>query len=208
KNAGLFAVDLRFTMLEAAVGFAVANILAIALAASFIRWSTVEDSLYNVAVTLHSVPLIAIVPFLVIWLGNGYAPKIAVAALASFFPTLVNAARGLRAVEEQTMELMHVLDASWRQTFAKVRWPAALPYLFAAFKIGAPSAVLGATIGEWMGSQTGLGYRVLSAMFNFDARLLWATMLVSALAALAGFALFSLLEQITTGRWTAAETGR
>jgi NitT/TauT family transport system permease protein len=99
------------------------------------------------------------------------------------------------------MDLMHVLDANWWQIFVKIRWPTALPFLFAAFKISAPSAVLGATIGEWIGSQTGLGFRVLAAMFNFDALLLWATMLVTALAALAAFALFAVLENLTTGRW-------
>ncbi|MBO0702200.1 MAG: ABC transporter permease [Candidatus Dormibacteraeota bacterium] len=201
QNWALFVGDLQYTLVEAAAGFVIATVVAIGLALVFVRSRAAEHALYNVAVAAHSIPFIAIVPILVIWLGNGYSPKIAVAALASFFPILVNATRGLRAVDRETMDLLYVLDARWWQVVRKVRWPTALPYLFAAFKIGAPSAVLGATIGEWIGSQTGLGYRILSAMFNFDPALLWATMVVSALAALAGFLLFEILERLTVGRW-------
>lgn len=202
-NWDLFVGDLQYTLLEAAAGFLIAVVIAVGLALVFIRSRPAELGLYNIAVAMHSIPFIAIVPILVIWLGNGYSPKIAVAVLASFFPILVNTTRGLRAVDEQTTHLLRVLDASWWQVLTKVRWPTALPYLLTAFKVGAPSAVLGATIGEWIGSQTGLGYRILSAMFNFDPDLLWATMVVSALAALAGFLLFDLLERLTVGRWVA-----
>ena len=208
QNWALFVGDLQYTLLEAAIGFVIASVVAIVLALIFVRWRAAEHGLYNVAVAMHSIPFIAIVPILVIWLGNGYAPKIAIAALASFFPILVNATRGLRSIDEQTMDLLYVLDASWWQVMAKVRWPTALPYLFAAFKIGAPSAVLGATIGEWIGSQTGLGFRILSAMFNFDPDLLWATMVVSALAALAGFLLFEFVERLTISHWAATEDVR
>ncbi len=200
-NWQTFASDLQPTLMEATLGFLIATAVALTLASIFVRSAAIEQSLYNVAVTMHSIPLIAVVPILVIWFGNGSTPKIAVAALASFFPILVNATRGLRSIDQQSTELMHVLDASWWQVFAKLRWPSALPYLFAAFKIGAPSAVLGAIIGEWIGSQTGIGYRILTAMFNFDVNLLWATMVVSALAALAGFTLFAVLERLTIGRW-------
>ena len=200
-NAAAFADAAQPTAIEAAVGLAIACVASIALAAAFVRSKALEESLYNVAVMMHSIPVIAIIPILVIWLGTGYAPKIAVAALASFFPILVNTTRGLQTVDEQLLEYMRVLDASWWQTLRIIRWPTALPYLYAALKIGAPSAVLGATIGEWIGSQTGLGYRILAAMFNFDPPMLWATMVVCAAVALAGFGVFALLERITIGRW-------
>ena len=206
-NAATFADALQPTVIEAAVGLAIACALALALAAAFVRSRKLEESLYNVAVTMHSIPLIAIIPILIIWLGTGYAPKIAVAALASFFPILVNTTRGLQTVDEQLLEYMRVLDASWWQTLRIVRWPTALPYLFAALKIGAPSAVLGATIGEWIGSQTGLGYQILAAMFSFDPPMLWATMVLCAAVALAGFGLFALLERVTVGRWADTSGG-
>ncbi len=200
-HSALFYAALRPTVIEAAVGLAIACALAVTLAAVFVRSKALEESLYNVAVAMHGIPIIAILPILIIWLGTGYAPKIAVAALASFFPLLVNTTRGLQSVDEQLLEYMRVLDASWWQTLRIIRWPTALPYLFAALKIGAPSAVLGATVGEWIGSQTGLGYQILAAMFSFDPPMLWATMVVCAAVALAGFGLFAQLERVTIGRW-------
>ncbi len=204
-NASTFVEAVQPTAIEATIGLVIACIASIALAAAFVRSRALEEGLYNVAVMMHSIPVIAIIPILVIWLGTGYAPKIAVAALASFFPILVNTTRGLQIVDEQLLEYMQVLDASWWQTLRIVRWPTALPYLYAALKIGAPSAVLGATIGEWIGSQTGLGYQILSAMFNFDPPMLWATMVVCAAVALAGFGLFALLEHVTVGSWADAD---
>jgi ABC-type nitrate/sulfonate/bicarbonate transport system permease component len=98
--------------------------------------------------------------------------------------------------------MMYGLDANWLQTFIKLRLPMSLPFLFAAFKISAPAAVLGATVGEWIGSRTGLGYLILTSMFNFDVLMLWATMLVSAALALSGFLIFAFLEQVIVGRWS------
>lgn len=206
-NASLFANAARPTVIEAVGGLAISFALAVALAAIFTSSKAVENSLYNVAVVMHGVPLIAIMPILNIWLGTGYAPKIAVAALASFFPLLVNTTRGLRSVDEQMLELLRVLDAGWWTMLRLVRWPCALPFLFAGLKIGAPAALLGATVGEWIGSQTGLGYRILAAMFSFDPPMLWATMVVSAAAALTGYAIFAQLDRVTSGRWSGESAG-
>lgn len=207
-NSALFFSAMQPTVLEAAAGLAISCVLSVLFAAVFVRSKALEDSLYNVAVFMHGIPLIAIMPILNIWLGTGYAPKIAVAALASFFPLLVNTTRGLQSVDEQMLEFLRVLDAGWWQTLRTVRWPSALPFLFAALKIGAPAAVLGATVGEWIGSQTGLGYRILAAMFSFDPPMLWATMVVSASVALAGFGFFAQLERMTIGRWADASAVR
>lgn len=207
-NSDLFLRAMQPTVIEAATGLAISCTLSIFLAAAFVRSKALEDSLYNVAVFMHGIPIIAIMPILNIWLGTGYAPKIAVAALASFFPLLVNTTRGLQSVDDQLLEFLRVLDAGWWQTLRTVRWPSALPFIFAALKIGAPAAVLGATVGEWMGSQTGLGYRILAAMFSFDPPMLWATMVVSAAVALAGFGFFAQLERATIGRWADASATR
>jgi NitT/TauT family transport system permease protein len=207
QNYSLFLVAIPPTLVEAAAGFVIGCCLALGLAVVFVRWSAAEDALYNLAVTLHSVPYLAIVPLLVIWLGNGFAPKIAIAAIATFFPVLVNATRGLKASDPQALDMMHVLNASWTQTFVMLRLPMSLPYLFAAIKISAPAAVLGAIIGEWIGSRSGIGALILSSMFNFDVLMLWATMLVSALIALSGFLLFVGLERVTVGSWAEPVTG-
>src|SRR5437763_16705528 len=97
---------------------------------------------------------------LVLLLGQGYAPKIAIAALISFFPTLVNMVRGLESVDKQALELMHVLSASKVETFFKLRLISSLPYLFAALKIATGASVVGAVVAEWIGSNLGLGVLV------------------------------------------------
>ena len=114
----------------------------------------------------------------------------------------VNATRGLRAASASTLDLMRVLDASPWQSFLRVRLPASLPYLVTALKIGAPASVLGATVGEWLGT-AGVGYLLFSAMVNFQVELLWATMVIATAVALAGYLLVSGIERRFVG-WSPA----
>ena len=110
-------------------------------------------------------------------LGNGYAPKIVIAALICFFPTLVNMVRGLKAVSPQMLELMRVLSASGREVLFKIRLQSSLPFLFAALKIASTTCVIGAIVGEWIGSNYGLGALILEATYNYRAPLLYATVI-------------------------------
>lgn len=184
------------TAIEAAGGFALGNVVAIVLATAFVHSAPLERTLFPVAIALRTIPLVAITPLLVVWLGNGYAPKIAIAALISFFPTLVNMVRGLGALDRQALDLLRTFSASWWQVLVKVRLPASLPYLFASLKISATSAVLGAVVAEWIGSDRGLGYLVVASTFEFRIARLWATIAVSSGVALAGFLLVVVAERL------------
>ena len=132
------------TLVEAVGGFVLGNGFAVLLAIWFVHSPGVQRVLYPVAVAIRTVPIIAIAPILVLLLGNGYAPKVVIAALISFFPTLVNMVRGLQAVEPSALELMRVLSANRRQIFFKLRLPSSLPFLFSALKIATASCVIGA----------------------------------------------------------------
>lgn len=195
-------VAIQPTLLEASAGFVIGTAISLSLAVLFVRFPAVESALGNPVVLLHSLPMLAIVPLLVIWFGVGYTPKIIVAALATFFPVLNGALRGLRSADRPMLELMHILDASWLQVLAKVRIPASLPFIFAGLKIAAPQAVLGATVAEWIGSRAGLGSQILIALLNYDVPLLWACMVMCASVAGAGFGLVMLVEHLTIGRRT------
>jgi NitT/TauT family transport system permease protein len=184
------------TIVEAFGGFLVGNGVAIALAAAFVHSPAVQRALFPVAIGLRTIPLVAITPLLLVWLGNGYAPKVVIAALISFFPTLVNMTRGLAAMDRQALELMHTYSASRWQVFVKVRWPASLPYLFSALKIAATSCVLGAVVAEWIGSDRGLGYLVVAATFEFRVARLWATVVVTSLIALGAFVAVVVAERL------------
>ena len=133
-------------------------------------------------------------------LGNGFAPKIAIAAVISFFPTLVNMVRGLEAVNPQAMELMRVLSASKREIFLKLRLYNSLPYLFSALRISASSSVVGAIVGEWIGSNYGIGALIIQATYAFDSALLYATVLVGSAFSVAFFMAIALAERLIV-RW-------
>jgi NitT/TauT family transport system permease protein len=184
------------TAIEAAGGFAIGNLVAVVLAAAFVHSASLERTLFPVAIALRTIPLVALTPLLVVWLGNGYAPKIAIAALISFFPTLVNMVRGLGALDRQALDLLRTYSANWWQVLAKVRFPASLPYLFASLKISATSAVLGAVVAEWIGSDRGLGYLVVASTFEFRIARLWATIAVSSGVALIAFLVVVLAERL------------
>jgi len=199
-HLGLLFVVMRPTVIEAVAGFAIGSAISIVMAALFVRFRGVEAAMSNTLVLIHSLPMLAIIPLLVIWFGIGYTPKIIIAALATFFPVLNGALRGLRSADRSTLELMHLLDASGLQTLFKVRIPASLPYIFAGLKIAAPQAVLGATVAEWIGSREGLGSQILMALLNYDVPLLWACMVLCAMMAATGFCTILAVEYIVIGR--------
>jgi NitT/TauT family transport system permease protein len=183
------------TALEAVAGFVIGNLVAISLAVILIHNRLAERCVYPIAVFIHTVPILAIAPILVLVFGTGYTPKIVIASLISFFPTLVNMVRGLKSVGPQTMELMRVLDASRLEVLFKARFQSSLPFLFSALKVSAPACVIGAIVGEWIGSSYGLGAMILEATYNFRAPLLYAAVFACSALALAMFSLVVMAER-------------
>lgn len=201
-KAGMLLANLWPTALEAILGFLLGNFAAIAIATVFVHKKTAEEAFFPVVVLINTIPVVAKAPILVLLLGNGMEPKIAIAALICFFPTLVNMVRGLEAVNPQAMELMRVLSASPREVFFKLRVPTALPYLFSALKIAASTAVIGAIVGEWIGSTVGIGALIIQATYNFDSALLYATVIVGSAFSVLFFLAISALERLVV-RWQA-----
>ena len=179
KRAVLFA-NLVPTALEALGGFLLGNLVAIAVATLFVHYRRLQEIFFPVVVMFNSIPVVAKAPILVLLMGNGVEPKIAIAALVCFFPTLVNSVRGLEAVNPQAMELMRVLSANRREIFFKLRVYSALPYLFSALRIAASMSVIGAVVGEWIGATQGIGAMIIQATYNFDSPLLYAAITMSA----------------------------
>lgn len=182
------------TIVETIGGFVVGNVIAVLIAIGFVHNRTFQHTVYPLAVTVRTLPIVAISPILVLLLGNGYAPKIAIAALITFFPTLVNMVDGLNAVDAQAQELMHVLSATKWEVFRYLRWPTSLPYFFSALRIASTASLLGAIVAEWIGSNKGLGYLILAATYDYRTPLLYATMAVASALALALFGSISVLE--------------
>jgi NitT/TauT family transport system permease protein len=196
----ILMANLLPTAIEAFSGFLLGNITAILIATVFVHKKTMEQAFFPVVVLINSIPVVAKAPILVLLLGNGMEPKIAIAALVCFFPTLVNMVRGLESINPQSLELMKVLSASKTEIFFKLRLLNSVPYLFSALKIAASTAVIGAIVGEWIGSNTGIGALIIQSTFNFDSAMLYATVFVGSVFSVSFFLLITLIERLVV-RW-------
>jgi NitT/TauT family transport system permease protein len=203
---GILMANLWPIAVEAALGFLVGNIAAILTATLFVHFKSIEQAFFPVVVLINSIPVVAKAPVLVLLLGNGMEPKVIIAAVVCFFPTLVNMVRGLESVNAQSLELMKVLSASRTEIFFKLRLLNSLPYLFSALKIAASTAVIGAIVGEWIGSNTGIGALIIQSTYNFDSAMLYATVIVGSAFSVAFFLAVTLVERLVISWQTPAAT--
>lgn len=183
------------TVLSALAGYGIAILIAGCLAAFASAWKRAKRSVLTFGVIVDSIPLIALTPILMIWLGNGIESRIVIATIASLFPLLVGAVQGLTSIDRNKSELFHVLSASRLQRLRMLALPSALPYLFAAMKIAAPLAVLGALIAEWVNAERGLGIMMVYALFSFDVPLVWLTIIAVCALAMIGYGLVAIAER-------------
>jgi NitT/TauT family transport system permease protein len=180
-------IQLGVTFVEALAGFLIASLLAFGCAILFVRFATLEQGLFPIAIAIKTTPIVAVAPLLVIWLGTGWWSKIVAVILICFFPVLVNAVKGLKAADAEYRELFQTLGASRAQEFRKLRIPYCLPYLFSALKISSSLAIVGAIVGEFVGATQGLGYLIMISSAHLETATLFAAI---AAAALAGIILF------------------
>ena len=175
------------TWIEALSGFAAGNAVAVALAILFTYSRPARLAYFPVVLLFNTVPVLALAPIVILVFGLGMTPKVIIAALICFFPTLVNMTRGLDLATPNERELMRSLSADGWETFWRLRAPRSLPLLFASLRIAATTCVIGAIIGEWIGSNSGLGSVIIQATFNYQAERLFAAV---ALASGSGLLLF------------------
>lgn len=187
------------TVLSAAAGFALATLAALVLGAIAVSWRKSEPTILKLGIVVDSIPLIALTPILMVWIGNGLASRIVIATIAALFPLIVGVVQGFKAVDRNVSELFHILAASRWQRLVKLAFPSALPYLFSALKIAAPLAVLGALIAEWVSADRGLGIMMIYALFSFDVPLAWLTILAVCMVATIAYGLVALAERIVLG---------
>jgi NitT/TauT family transport system permease protein len=182
------------TVLEAALGFIGGNALGLALAIVFVQSSWLERTLLPWMVVLKTLPIIAITPVITLILGFGLPTMVAIATLISFFPALVNGVLGLRSASQQSLELLHVLNASRWTVLWRLRIPSALPSMFAAMRVSAPASILAAMVAEWAAANGGLGYLILDASARYQFLLMWDGIVVATLLAVLAFALVEIAE--------------
>ncbi|TWS98512.1 ABC transporter permease [Reyranella sp. CPCC 100927] len=157
-----------YTLTAILVGFAIAAILGIALGAAIALVPLLDRVLSPYIIALQTIPKVAIAPILIIWFGMGIESKIVIVALIDFFPILVNAAAGFRNIDPRQILLMNAINASPWQIFVKVRVPNAMPYLMAGIYISMVFSVIGAVVGEFIGSTQGLGSEIVQRQAVMD----------------------------------------
>jgi NitT/TauT family transport system permease protein len=195
SNVEPIAAALLQTATEAALGFVGGNLLGLVIAFVFVKSDLISRVGLPLAVGLRSVPLIALTPLLTIVFGFGPLTIVVMAILISFFPALVAGITGLRAPTPEALSLMRALDAPELLIYRRLRIPAALPYLFAAFKISAPASVLAAMVAEWTAANSGLGYLIIDAGERYRFPLMWAVIVTATALAVAAFVAATIAER-------------
>jgi NitT/TauT family transport system permease protein len=182
-----------YTLGSVLTGFAASIAIGVPIAFAIVLSQNIERVAMPFLVMSQTIPKVAIAPILVVWLGFGILPKIAIVFLISFFPIVVSTVVGLKSVETDMIDLVRSMGARTGKIMLRVRAPSALPQMFAGFKIAVCLAVVGAIVGEFVGSDRGLGYLLLTSTGTLDGSLVWAALLV--LIAM-GMALFAIVAQI------------
>jgi NitT/TauT family transport system permease protein len=188
QNWSEIGSSLMPTLLEAATGFIIGDLTAALVAIGLIFFKPLSSVIMSASVVMRSVPIIALIPLMTLWLGFGIAPKAVTVILMVFFPTLVLVDQGLNSVEKPVLDLFQSYGATALTIAIKARMPMAVPYFFAALRMTAPSAILGAIIAEWLGGSTGIGHLMAMASYEYRVDLLWALILVGAGTGLASYA--------------------
>ncbi len=180
---GIFAQNAAYTAWEALVGFLLGGAAGLALAVMFAHSRLLERGLLPYVIASQTVPILAIAPMVLLWLGTSWFSKAVIAAYLTFFPVTINMLRGFKSVDPDALSLMRALAAAPKQVFLKLQFPAALPYLFTALRISATASVIGAIVGELpVGSRYGMGVVIVTAaQYNtWRSSNLWAAIIVSA----------------------------
>ncbi|KAF0125091.1 MAG: NitT/TauT family transport system permease protein [Xanthobacteraceae bacterium] len=164
----VFVRHLGFTLAMTAVGFVLAVVLGVLMAVAIVYSPLVERTIYTLLVALNSIPKVALAPLFVIWMGTGVEPKIAIALMLAIFPIVIDMVLGLRSVDPDMLNLARVSRATPMAILMKIRFPCALPSLFAGMKVAVSFALVGAIVGEFVAGSRGLGFQILVAQGQFD----------------------------------------
>ncbi len=177
-------------------GYALALVVGVLLAMLFTWSKTLEALMLPLLVTLNMIPKVALGPLIIVWFKYGVFPNAMMAFSIAVFPILLTTARGLREIEPDLLDLVRSLRGSRWQLFIKVQLPGALPYVFAGMKVAAILAVAGAIVGEFLGSDRGLGYLMLQVQVTLDTPAMFMAVILITLLGMLLYGLVMLLEHL------------
>jgi NitT/TauT family transport system permease protein len=194
------------TVESIALGFAAAVIFGTAGAVLIVSSDALRRAITPLLVTVQIVPKIAFAPLILIWFGIGLTSRATIAFLVAFFPVLVNTAVGLVQIEPDLLDLARSIKARPAWVFFRIRFPNSLPYFFAGLRVASTLAVIGAVIGEFVGSDVGLGYLIVIANNQIDTALGLAAIFLISLIGLLLYGAVLLAERLCTP-WASGDGG-
>lgn len=183
------------TFQEILLGFFYGSAVGLTLGTAIFHSRVLRQAILPLVIGTQSIPVIAIAPILIIWFGFGMSPKVIVAALIVFFPVTVTTISGLASVDRDMINLMDSLGASKWQIFSKVRFPAALPFIFAGLKNAAAISAIGAIVGEWVGAHEGLGPVMIASNAAFKTATTFAAIFYLATISISMFLIVTYAER-------------
>jgi NitT/TauT family transport system permease protein len=195
--------NIAVTTVEIFGGYFLAVIVGIGIALLFSWFSRLEMAVMPLLVSLNMIPKVALGPLIIVWFSYGIKPNILMAFAICFFPIVLTTARGLREVEPDLLDLVRSLKGSRWQLFTKIQLPGALPFIFSGMKVAAILAVAGAIVGEFLGSDRGLGYLMLQVQVTLDTAAMFMAVILITLIGMALYGLVLLLE-----RWLVVRDAR
>jgi NitT/TauT family transport system permease protein len=190
-----FAQQAAYTLGITLAGFGVAAVLGVVFAVVITEWKLLDRLLFPLFVALNSVPKVALAPLCIIWFGTGSEPKIAIAFLIAVFAVVIDTILGLRSVPPDTIDLARTLRGSRWKVLTRIKLFCALPHLFAGLKVAMSLALVGAIVGEFVSSQRGLGYVILSAQGMFDTPRVFAAIAILAVLGVVLMEIVSIAER-------------
>ena len=193
-----------YTWREAAIGFVLGALIGIALAVAFVHFGFFERAVSPYVIASQTIPIVALAPMIVFFVGQTMTSVVIIATYLSFFPVTIAMLRGLRSPDPRSLELMRSYAANRRAVLWKLRLPASLPYLFTALKITATASIVGAIVGEGPGGiRYGLGRAILffSQQYTIAPEKLWAAILVTSALGILFYALVRAAELRALRRW-------
>jgi NitT/TauT family transport system permease protein len=188
------------TATEVFGGFCLGALAAIALAVIFCWFKLLESLLMPVLISFNMIPKVALGPLIIVWFKYGIGPNMLIAFSICFFPILLTTARGLQEVDPELLDLIHSLKGSRWQLFKKIQLPSALPYVFSGMKVGAILAVAGAIVGEFLGSDRGLGYLMMQVQVTLDTPAMFMALILITTIGIILYGLILLMERALVPR--------
>jgi NitT/TauT family transport system permease protein len=195
----MLGADFVQTMRGVLAGYALGCASGLIVAVLIDRSPFLQRGLLPLGNLVSALPIVGVAPIMVMWFGFDWQSKAAVVVIMTFFPMLVNTAAGLTSAGAMERDLMKTYAADYRQTLLKLRLPAALPFVFNALKINTTLAMIGAIVAEFFGTPTvGMGFRISTEVGHLSIDMVWATIVVAAVAGSAFYGIVALIERRAT----------